>query len=629
MYMKLKTAFFAGLLLTGGMVCSCSDGYLDETVTTDLDEDKVFTDSAYTAGFLSQIYVDIGFQTWPTRFGNGGVQVACDEAEFKNNSSITTGMALATGTLNPSIVTNDCWDKCYTNIRRVNKFLQNVNRSPMIQSVKDRYYNEARFLRAWYYAALVRDYGGVPLVGDKCFSSEDAIPAKRNTWRECVDYIINECNEVIASNTLPVRCTGRLNGRVSEAACLALISRMKLYDASPLHNNPDGTPFGTPETQALLGNAEYSAERWKDAADAALAVMRCGDYALYVNNKDDNGKDDMGWGYYAITHASDFYKQTSCTTRNGVVTMTYGPYQEIIFERKINGLDFHWALDPTSTGGNGSGGYIYADLADAFPMADGKAVDDASGKYTFDPTKPAVNRDPRFANTVVYDGATHRNGLTENYTVRTRTGDVTTQDEVHKGTPTGFFTRKFTHRVCAGNYFVGPANSFSLMRYAETLLNYAEATNEYYGADGPNHEDQVTAEVTGADGSVTPASFITPLNALKMIRDRAGIEPGDDGMYGLKAGMTQDEMREAIRLERRLELCFEGHRFYDVRRWMIADQTDSQPMHGLEITVKNKVTTYQYFTVRTHVWRPAFYFMPIPYAEVVKSSDLVQNPYYD
>lgn len=101
--------FIEGLLLCFGGFCSCSDGYLDETVTTDLDEDKVFTDSSYTAGFLTQIYVDIGFQTMPTRFGNGGLQIACDEAEFKNESSITTGMALATGTLNPNIVSDDCW----------------------------------------------------------------------------------------------------------------------------------------------------------------------------------------------------------------------------------------------------------------------------------------------------------------------------------------------------------------------------------------------------------------------------------------------------------------------------------------------------------------------------------------
>lgn len=621
--------FIEGLLLCFGGFCSCSDGYLDETVTTDLDEDKVFTDSSYTAGFLTQIYVDIGFQTMPTRFGNGGLQIACDEAEFKNESSITTGMALATGTLNPNIVSDDCWKKCYANIRRVNKFLENVHRSPMVQGVKDRYYNEARFLRAWYYAALVRDYGGVPLVGDTCYSSDDVIPSKRMTWRKSIDYIVDECNAVIASNTLPVRATGRINGRATEAVCLALISRMKLYDASPLHNNPEGS-WGTEQTKELLGNTDYSKERWKDAADAALDVMRCGDYALYVNHKDgkNGGKEELGWGYYAITHASDFTTATKCTTRNGEVITPYGPYQEIIFERKMLGLDFHSAYDPISCGGSGRGGYVYADLADAFPMADGRAVDDNSGKYVFDPVHPNVNRDPRFANCVVYDGATHRNSANDNYTVRTCTGDVTTQDEVRKGTPTGFFTRKFTNRECAANWWISPSNSFSLIRYAEILLNYAEATNEYYG---PSHEDMMTAEITDADGNVTPATYVSPITVLKMLRERAGIEPGDDGMYGLKDGMTQEEMREAIRLERRLELCFEGHRFYDVRRWMIADQTDGKPMHGLEIMQKNGNTSYKYFTVRTHIWRPALYFMPIPYQEVVKSKDgeLLQNPYYD
>lgn len=98
--------------------------------------------------------------------------------------------------------------------------------------------------------------------------------------------------------------------------------------------------------------------------------------------------------------------------------------------------------------------------------------------------------------------------------------------------------------------------------------------------------------------------------------------------------MTQEEMREAIRLERRLELAFEGFRFFDVRRWMIADKTDNKTMHGTEIARvldenNNVVYKARTFDVSTHVFRKAMYYWPIPYAETVKTPDLLQNPYYD
>ena len=119
------------------------------------------------------------------------------------------------------------------------------------------------------------------------------------------------------------------------------------------------------------------------------------------------------------------------------------------------------------------------------------------------------------------------------------------------------------------------------------------------------------------------------LYVLKAIRSRAGIEPGDDGMYGIPSSMAQDKMREFIRGERRLELAFEGHRFFDVRRWKIAETTDNKMMHGLEITVNQDGSkSWREFEVAKHTFRPAMYFWPIPYDEIIKSGSLVQNPFY-
>lgn len=156
---------------------------------------------------------------------------------------------------------------------------------------------------------------------------------------------------------------------------------------------------------------------------------------------------------------------------------------------------------------------------------------------------------------------------------------------------------------------------YSLLRYEEILLNYAEAVNEYYG---PDYTEQLGDQV------------VSPYYVLRLLRERAGIEPGADNNYGVKDGMSQDEMREAIRLERRIELAFEGHRFFDVRRWKIAEQTENAMSHGFEITRKlDGSTSYRVVNVRQHVFRPAMYFWPIPYKEVVRSEDLLQNPYYE
>ena len=166
--MKKLLPYILFTLIIGGMSCS-ERGFLDETVTTDLDIDVVFGDSTYTAGFLNDIYRDIGFDTDPNRFApGGGLQTASDEARFRRSSTITTDVMFATGTINPVLVSNDAWRICYANIRKVNVFFENIERSPIKGSIKNQYIAEARFLRAWYYGLLLRHYGGVPPLEIKC-----------------------------------------------------------------------------------------------------------------------------------------------------------------------------------------------------------------------------------------------------------------------------------------------------------------------------------------------------------------------------------------------------------------------------------------------------------------------------
>lgn len=222
------------------------------------------------------------------------------------------------------------------------------------------------------------------------------------------------------------------------------------------------------------------------------------------------------------------------------------------------------------------------------------------------------NRDPRFKFWFVSNGTKcYAAGFSEK-DVYTYQGVGSSTDAIYQATRTGLYFSKGTYFA---KFLMGVPQTHCLIRYEEILLNWAEAVTEYYGA---NHEEQLGA------------LRLSPLKVLQMIREGAGIEPGDDGMYGLNKGMSDSEMMDAIRLERRLELMLEGHRFFDVRRWQIAETTENCMIRGYEITRKLDGTqTGRVINVRQHTFRKALYFWPLPYDEVNRSEDLLQNPYYD
>src|SRR5690606_15742573 len=185
-------------LLTGSVLfafcLSCEkQGFLDQTVTSDLTEELVFSDSSFTVQFLNDIYRDIGFSEHPNRFGNGGLDAASDEARPQQSTQVTTTVLFSSGTITASSVANDAWNKPYANIRKVNQILTHLPAAPMDSDQKALMAAEARFLRAWYYSILLKHYGGIPVVGDTVYAFTDHIPAKRNTYAECVDYIVSAC----------------------------------------------------------------------------------------------------------------------------------------------------------------------------------------------------------------------------------------------------------------------------------------------------------------------------------------------------------------------------------------------------------------------------------------------------
>lgn len=540
--------------------------FLDQTETSNLNGQTVFSDSARTVAFLTNIYVDIGFTENATRFGNGGLDAACDEAEPQKSASITTSVQFATGTVNPSIISKDAWDLPYANIRRVNMLLKNLPQTPIPLHIRNVMKAEARFLRAWYYAVLLKHYGGIPLLGDSVFNVTDKIPSVRNTYKECVDYIVSECDA--AAGALPLERIREDYGRASGGAAIALKARVLLYAASPLFNGGNIAP-----QNPVTGYTDYVADRWKQAADAAAAVMHSNAYSLYEDNNT-----APGYGFYKV------------------FTMRVNP--EYILARMQGGnRELETAWQPPSRDG-AHGGFPYQNFVDAFGMANGKLITDPASGYN--PNDPYKDRDPRLAYSVIRDQTLliQNNGLKEPVNIYLGSdGKGVSQDAVYAGTPTGYYTNKMLDENIAANFIHGSQRCFPLMRYAEVLLNFAEATNEYTG----------------------PVQEV--YDAVELVRKRAGLSP-----YELPTGLSREQMREAIHAERRVELAFEGHRFWDVRRWKIAEQTENKMMNGMEVRRAGSNVSYTIFPVRKHNFRMAMYLWAIPQSETAKSPELTQNP---
>jgi hypothetical protein len=571
-YLHVSVFILLAATLSGLVSCK-KGGFLAPTTSTNLTQNTVFADSSNTESFLANIYSHIGFSTNAVRFGNGGLDASSDEAEV-GNTSVSVATDWATGTINAGIVTDDAFNTCYTNIRAVNQLLKNLPAVPVKPATKTQLKAEARFLRAWYYFILLEHYGGVPLVGDTLYTYTNSIPVNRATFENSVNYIVSECNAAAAS--LPNAQTGVNYGRASKGSCLALISRVLLYAASPLYN---GTTLASGATASLVGYPTADPARWQLAENAAAAVIALGSYSLNEDNTT-----TPGLGFQSL--------------------FPMRPNTEYIWQlMRPNGNDDLEAVwDPPSRSGGG-GAYPYQELVDAFPMSNGLAITDPNSGY--DPNNPYANRDPRLGYTVMHDQTILPVRLGTGFApinvyLGTYNGVASGSDAVYAGTPTGYYTNKMLDpNADATDLYHTTNRCLPLIRYAEILLNYAEAANEYEG----------------------PTTNV--YQAIEKVRKRAGLNP-----YQLPAGLSKADMRLAIQNERRIELAFEGHRFWDVRRWMIADVTQNQQMTGMEVDRTNTTVAYKRFNVRKHNFRQAMYLWPFPQGEVAKSTQLVQNPGY-
>ena len=410
---------------------------------------------------------------------------------------------------------------------------------------------ELEFIRAFRYHDLIRNYGGVVLLGDTVTTLNDDLQAaslfQRASLKDCINYAVTQLDD--AAQKLPVdNSDSWALGRATKGAALALKSRLLLYAASPLYN---------------VGS-------WADAAAAAKAVMDMNKYSLYQG------------GYDQL-----FLNQDN---------------PEAIFERLYTINARHVCLE-ISNGPNGYGGWggnlPLQNLVDDYEMTNGKHINDAGSGY--DSSNPYANRDPRLNATVLYNGASYRGDVIQTYVPGGK--DSKDGPSNWNTSKTGYYLKKFMNNAYPidNPWNVAGNQPWFYIRYAEILLNYAEAQNEAVGPDASVYD------------------------AVNSIRARASVN-----MPPLPTGLSQDEMRQAIREERRVELAFEEQRYYDVRRWKIANVVENTPAYGISASVSGGKYTYnKIVALDGKSFADKNYWLPIPRTEIQASNNqLTQNPGY-
>jgi hypothetical protein len=561
---QLPVFIVIGSLLTLG---SCKKDFLDTTATDRIPTNTLETDTAVFEAFVTNEYIGTRLQDKEADGTNPGFgrgfeysmwSSITDESVYNNDDNT---WLVQRGQLAPENIgaLGVIWGRSYRSIRECNYALSVLATIPMSAGHKTMLEGELKFIRAFRYLDLIRNYGRVVLMGDKVLGLTDNLqdPAlyKRETIKAGIDYAVAEFAD--AATKLPLdNSSSWMLGRATKGAALALRSRLLLYAASPL----------------------YNAGTWADAVTAAQQVVSLNKYGIYQG----------GYANMFLINESN----------------------EAIFERLYTKNANHVHLE-IANGPNGYGGWAgnapMQNLVDAYQLSNGLPATAANPLY--DPANPYANRDPRFTASILYNGATYRERKIETFIPGGK--DSKDGQDNWNTTKTGYYLKKFMNDAYPlqnpwGNAGFQP---WIYIRYAEILLNLAEASNEAYGPQ-----------------ALAPGATLSALQAVNMIRARQGVN-----MPAINAGISQADMRTAIRNERQIELAFEEHRFYDVRRWMIADVTENQPARGVIIT-KNSDGSFTYaekIALDGRKFETKHYWLPIPRAEILTSNNqLEQNPGY-
>lgn len=587
---SIKTLMLATVSLT--MLASCDDMF-EPALENNLGMDFMYKDASYAEGVLGNGYTRIPCASFPFS------EVCTDDAV----SNLTTNdyRQMASGTWTSNNNPTERWRNCRSGIMYMNLFLSRAEKVKWAEDkiaskmYCDREMGEAYGMRAIFMYYLLQAHGGydangnllgVPIVTEPEGTTTN-FNVPRNSFADCVKAIEDDCKkalellptkyvDVASASQIPAKYVqlggnelqynrvfgAKFNGRMDGAIVEAFLSKAALLAASPAFAAGSGVTY-------------------RKAADyAAIVIDRIGGIA---------GMDPTGWTWYCNDSEIEALKDGANPkeimwrgAKSQSNTLESDNYPPSLYGKGL--------INPTQN------------FVDAFPTLNGYPITDSRSGY--DPANPYKNRDPRLDAYVVLDGSKVGSDNTVIYTAK----DGTTKDALNNvtgsSTRTGYYLRKLLRQ----DINLNPANPSTQnhytprIRYTEIFLNYAEAANEAFGPTGK--------------GSHAYSAY----DVMKAIRSRAGIA---DDQYLELVKDDKEKMRELIRNERRIELSFEGFRFWDLRRW---NMSQNETARGMSITTNaagNK--TYTPIEVEARNFKDFMNYGPIPYSEVLKFNALQQN----
>ena len=571
---KIKTSLFA--VCVAGSLASCSD-QMDYNEYNIYDKDYITQNFQNVGGLMTDIYNTVDYD-----FGNyssGAMQAsATDESQYS-----ILGNAIEdfyNGSWSPTNAKSSIWTSMYKGISTCNHVIHEMqglsfdelklNSDYAAQLHRyENYQYESRFMRAYFYFCLVRQYGDVPLV-TKQLTAEEANSISRTSADEVFQFILDECNAIQSLIIEDYSQLGELStgteetGRADKLAVLALKARTALYWASPLFN-----PQGDKERyhQAALYTKELldaAQKRGKGLTDNYADLWSAESFSAPRIMKE-------------ILYGRRYYKDASGD--NLVETNNY----------------------PVGIEGGAGGNCPTQNLVDAYDMLNGKSIREAGSGY--DEQHPYQNRDPRLAATVAVNGdqwPTYSGAAK----IETFQGGIN-GEPLTGATPTGYYLKKLCNgaiSLASNSKFTASRHTWLTFRLGEFYLNYAEAMFKYLGS-----ADAVSVDLP-----------LSARAAASQTRQRAGMPPFEEGM---------DATTFWTRLcnERFVELAFEGHRFWDVRRWKEADKYFKNIVEMKLTKEADGSITYARKNV-SRQWDDKMYLFPIPQTERIKNPNLSQNP---
>ncbi len=672
----IKRIVQAGLLVTTVFMSSSCKDYLniDNYFDDEFNIDSAFSNTRNIEAYMWGAASMFPDESNTVRFGFTPGPMATDEGFNGLTGTGTTnvyyGMDFVTGNITPDYYgagagANDYnlnqWNRYYKIIRKANSILANLD-VPRDLTNADRLRIEGytRFIRAYAYYNIIVDYGPAILLGDEVVNTNEPIEyydRPRATYDETMEYTCAEFEK--AAQLMPKEISILDFGRPSQGAAYALVARLRLIHASPLFN-------GGPVANSYFGNwtrktdnvhyvsQQYDEKRWAVAAAAAKRVMEMGKYKLYTVVADANTPElpknvtsDPNF-YSAFPNGAggiDAFKSYSDIFTGEAVP---GINPEVIWGRNTEYLNAYINLGsfPPSLGGWGRF-CVTQKVVDAYLMDDGRTKEEASvdgyysetgfttspKRFSGYPLNSGVynmynNREMRFYASVGFNEAVWQAGSSttlNNYTAKYYYQDADGRGGVTATSPnypiTGYVIKKYNHPMDA---FQGTGarrikKAYSIIRYAEILLSYAEALNNITGS----HSVQL------GDKTYTISRDAEEIQkAFNQVRYRAGLP----GLTSAQTG-SRAEMQKQIERERMVEFLWENRRYYDVRRWGIMEETEREPIRGMNPDGATKETYYQRVipgtsSFLTRVVDKKLVWVPIPRTEMRRLPSLDQNPGY-